>query len=91
MIDGYAFIGEARGSFRIQFKDKDGKLTTIGDYLDVPRSLFNQFELTDAPDLFLAKQLKPHFEWRAITENVAAASDDGVGCGCIDGKDGQWV
>lgn len=93
MIDAYAFIGEARGALRIQFKDKEGKITGLGDYLDVPRSLVNQFELSPTPDQFFAQHVKPHFEWSPLATTGNGQAGDGVGCGCIDGTDGgsRWL
>lgn len=90
MIAGYAFIGEARGSLRIQFKDKNGELTSLGDYLDVPRSLFNQFQLATLPDQFFSQHVKPHFEW-SLLSNSAGPEDTNTGCGCMGGTDGgRW-
>lgn len=96
VIDSYGFIGEGRGRLRIQFKDKDGNLTALGDYVDVPEALMKSFEVSRAPGAFLDKQVKPYFKWEPVATGddktvSSMESDEGIGCGCIDGKDGgKW-
>ncbi len=67
-VDSFAFepikSGKFRGNIHVQFRNKDGDLTSRGYFMNVQRSIFLGLEASMKPGAFIIQTLKGFFEWR---------------------------
>lgn len=78
---------EGRGRLRVQFKDKEGQPAGLGEYVDVPRSIFNALLTADSPGKFVRAHLIPHFKYEKVQTEEQPKPDLPGGCGCQGGLD----